>query len=146
MDRDGAAYVDFLASHSAVSVAPMGVVGYCFTGAFSLRIAAVRPDRIASAAAFHGARVIRDDATSPHRVLPRVKARLYFGHARDDQGMPADAIRNFESALEAWGGRYESETYDARHGWTVPDSQVYNAAEAERAYAKLRALFAATVR
>ena len=46
------------------------------------------------------------------------------------------------SALAAWGGRYESETYDARHGWTVPDSAVYNEAEAERAYAKLRALFA----
>jgi carboxymethylenebutenolidase len=145
MDRDGSAYVDFLASHPAVSGAPMGVVGYCFTGAFSLRIAGVRPDRIAAAASFHGARLIRDDATSPHLVLPRVKARLYFGHARDDQGMPADAISKFESALGAWGGRYESETYDARHGWTAPDSPVFNAAEAERAHAKLRALYAATL-
>jgi carboxymethylenebutenolidase len=145
MDRDGASYVDFLASHPSVSGQRMGVVGYCFTGAFALRVAAVRPERIAAAASFHGGRLFRDDATSPHLVLPRVKARLYFGHARDDQGMPADAIQKLESALEGWGGRYESETYDARHGWTVPDSPVYNAAEAERAYAKLRELFAATL-
>jgi carboxymethylenebutenolidase len=145
MERDGAAYVDFLAEHESVRGGAMGVVGYCFTGAFALRTAAVRPERIAAAAAFHGGGLYRDDPASPHVVLPRVKARLYFGHARDDRGMPAEAIRKLEDALDGWGGEYESETYDARHGWTVPDSAAYDEAQAERAFGKLRALFAATL-
>jgi carboxymethylenebutenolidase len=147
MDRDAAAYVDFLASHPSVGGSKMGVVGYCFTGAMAVRTAAVRPDRIAAAASFHGGRLVRDDASSPHLLLPRVKARLYFGHARDDPSMPAEAIRKLEEALRAQGGKFESEIYDARHGWTVPDSQAYDdQREAERAYVKLRELFAATLR
>jgi len=124
----------------------MGVVGYCFTGGFALRTAAARPDRIAAAASFHGGGLFKDGPASPHLVLPRVTARLYFGHARDDRGMPAEAIASLERALGEWGGSYESEIYDALHGWTVPDSAAYNEPEAERAFAKLRALFAATLR
>jgi carboxymethylenebutenolidase len=142
MERDGSAYVDFLAARPEVSGGPMGVVGFCFTGAFALRVAAARPDRIGAAASFHGGGLLKDDPASPHLVLPRVGARLYFGHARDDRGMPAEAIRKLEEALSAWGGRFESETYDALHGWTVPDSAAYDAGEAERAFGELRALFA----
>jgi carboxymethylenebutenolidase len=140
MQRDGKAYAEFLGRDT------LGVVGHCFTGAFALRIAAALPDRIAAAASFHGGRLYVDDPASPHLVLPRVKARLYFGHARDDRSMPAEAIHEFEEALAAWGGDYESETYNALHGWTVPDSAAYNEPEAERAFAKLRELLAATLR
>jgi carboxymethylenebutenolidase len=52
-----------------------------------------------------------------------------------------------DAALAAWGGRYESETYDgAHHGWTVPDNPVYNQPQAERAFRKLTALLAETLR
>ena len=81
MVQDGAAYVDFLAAQPPVGRGPMGVVGFCFAGQFALRTAAARPDRIAAAASFHGGRLVTDDDQSPHLVLPRVKARLYFGHA-----------------------------------------------------------------
>lgn len=139
MERDGSAYVDFAGGDR------VAIVGYCFTGAFALRTAAAKPNRVAAAASFHGGRLYTDDPHSPHLSLPRVKARLYFGHAKDDRSMPAEAIRNFEEALAAWGGRYESETYDALHGWTVPDSRAYDEAEAERAFGKLRGLLAATL-
>jgi carboxymethylenebutenolidase len=145
MERDGSAYVDYLASRPEVSDGPMGVAGFCFTGAFALRMAAARPDRIAAAASFHGGGLFKEGAASPHVVLPRVAARLYVGHARDDRGMPAEAIAQFEQALAKWGGRGESETYDALHGWTVPDSAAYDEPEAERAFAKLRTLFAETL-
>lgn len=145
MERDGSAYVDFLDTQAGVSEGPMGVVGFCFTGSFAMRIAAARPDRIAAAASFHGGSLVRDDDTSPHRILPRIRARLLFGHAHEDRSMPAESIATFEEALAAWGGRYESDTFRARHGWTVPDSAAYDEAEAERAYAKLRALFDSTL-
>ena len=98
---------------------------------------------IAAAASFHGGGLYAEgDPRSPHLVLPRVRARLYFGHARDDRSMPAEAITKFEAALAAWGGAYGSETYDARHGWTVPDSGAYDQPEAERAFERLMQLFA----
>jgi carboxymethylenebutenolidase len=137
MARDGSAYVDFLAAQPFVSTGPMGVIGFCFAGQFALRVAAARPDRIAAAESFHGGGLYKDDETSPHRVLPRVKARLYFGHASNDQGMPAEAIEKFEDALAKWGGKYESETYDARHGWMIPGGRVYDAKESERGFSKL---------
>ena len=76
-------------------------------------------------------------------MLPRIKARLYFGHATKDRSMPQEAIENFDRALAAWGGKYQSEVYEgAFHGWTVADAPVDNQPEAERAYEKLTELFA----
>jgi carboxymethylenebutenolidase len=146
MERDALAYLDFLCRRTEVK-GRLGVVGYCLTGKMAMRTAAVAPDRIAAAAAFHGGGLYTDDSASPHHLLPRIKARLYFGHAMNDNAMPADAITKFETALTAWGGTYESETYPALHGWTVPDDKlkVYDAAQAERHYIKLRGLYGETL-
>jgi carboxymethylenebutenolidase len=147
MERDAGDYVDFLSAQGAVNEGPVGVVGYCLTGAMALRTAAVRPDKVAAAASFHGGRLYTDAPASPHLALARVKARLYFGHAIEDRGMPAEAIEKLDRALEAWGGRYESEVYEgAYHGWTVPDSAVYNQRQAERAYSKLTELLVSTLK
>jgi carboxymethylenebutenolidase len=145
-EQDAAAYVDFVASQPQVRDGAMGVVGHCFTGGMALRTAAVRPERIAAAASFHGGGLWSEAPTSPHLLLPRIQARLYFGHAVEDSSMPAAAVEHLESALAAWGGRYESETYEgAHHGWTSEDSPVYDAPQAERAFAKLAELLAATL-
>ena len=146
MERDASDYVEFLATQDAVSGGAMGVVGHCFTGPMAMRVAAARPDRIAAAASFHGVRLFTDAPTSPHLVLPRIKARLYFAHAVNDNTMPEEAIEKLDRALDAWGGEYESEVYeDAYHGWTAPDSPVHNEAQAERAFKKLTELFAETL-
>jgi len=146
MDNDLAAYVDFLAANEHVSNGSMGVVGYCFSGKMALRAAAVRPGKIAAAASFHGGGLYTDGPTSPHLVLPKIRARLYFGHAINDRSMPQEAIEKLNQALESWGGKFKSEVYpDAIHGWTVPDSHAYNPQQAERAFAKLTELFAGTL-
>jgi len=109
----------------------------------ALRTAAARPDRIKAAASFHGGGLATDAPTSPHLLLPRIEARLYFGHAVEDRGMPPEAIERLDQALAGWGSRWESEIYDgARHGWTVPDSPVFNGPQAERAFARLTGLLA----
>lgn len=146
MVRDGRAYVDFLAQQHGVKNGAMGVVGYCFTGAMAVRFAASQPEKFGGAASFHGGRLYTDDPTSPHTLLPLIKARLYFGHAIEDRSMPKEAIEKFERALASWGGKYESETYaGAHHGWTVPDSPAYNQPQAERAFEKLTTLLTATL-
>jgi carboxymethylenebutenolidase len=47
-----------------------------------------------------------------------------------------------KAALAAAGRPHKVEVYQgAAHGWTVPDSQVYDEAAAERAWADLLALY-----
>jgi len=144
---DAANYVDVLVRHDAVLPGSrFGVVGYCYTGAFALRVAAACPGRIAAAASFHGGSLVTDSSTSPHLLLPRIHAQLYFGHAVNDRSMPEEAIRTLDAALEKWGGKYRSETYEgAYHSWTASDSPLYNAPQAERAFSKLTELLAATL-
>jgi len=145
-EKDATAYVDFMGLQPVVGAGPMGVVGYCFSGALALRMAAMEPARIGAAASFHGGRLVTDDASSPHLLLERIHGRLYFGHAEEDRSMPKEAIAKLNAALEAWGGRYESEVYQgAHHGWTVPDLPSYNSEEAQRAFEKLKELFARTL-
>jgi len=145
MERDGSTYVDYLAKQESVTGAPFGAIGTCFTGAMALRTAAAGPDKIAAVVSFHGGRLYTDEPSSPHLILPRVKARLFFAHATNDHSISAEAIAKFEQALAAWGGKYESRTYGASHGWTVPGSPVYNEREAEAAFAKMMELFSATI-
>ncbi|HEY1709260.1 MAG TPA: dienelactone hydrolase family protein [Rhizomicrobium sp.] len=146
MDADGHAYVDSLLARPEVSGSEVGVIGYCFTGAMAMRIAAAEPDKVAAAASFHGGGLYTDQPESPHRLLPKIKARLYFGHAIEDRSMPEDAIKKLDEALAAWGGRWESETYPgAHHGWTVPGGPVYQESGSNRHFQKLEELFKATL-
>ena len=147
IETDASVYIDFLDRQASVDpTRKLGVVGHCFTGAVAMRVAAARPDRVAVAASFHGGRLFTDGPASPHLVLPRIKAELYFGHAVSDRTMPQDAIQKLESALEAWGGKYQSEVYPgAYHSWTVADSPVYNQTQSERAFSKLSQLLASTL-
>jgi carboxymethylenebutenolidase len=141
-ERDAGSYVDFVAHQQSMS-GPFGVIGLCVAGALMLRMAAARPDQIAAGASFHGGKLYTDEPISPHLLLPKIKARLYFGHAAQDNSMPPSSIDNFNRALQAWGGMYESEIYDGtRHGWTVTDSPAYNPPQAEHAFNALRGWFA----
>jgi len=137
MERDLSTYVDFLAKQPSVSGKAFGAVGFCFSGQMALRAAAVRSDQIAAAASFHGGGLYTDAPSSPHTLLPRIKADLYFGHGIEDRSMPKEAIQKLDRALAVWGGNYDSETYEAHHGWTVPDNPAYNELQAERAYKTL---------
>ena len=142
IDADARAWCAGVAGLEGVEPGPIGVVGYCFTGAYALRTAAARPDRVAAAASFHGGRLVTDGDDSPHRALPRVTARLYFGHAENDSSMPAADISTLDAALADWGGEFTSVVYEgARHGWTVPDAPSYREDAARSAFAALTGLF-----
>ncbi|HYK36947.1 dienelactone hydrolase family protein [Alloacidobacterium sp.] len=143
IDADAAAYIDFLTSQPTTKPGGIGVVGFCIGGLLAFRAAASRPDKAAVAVSFHGGGLYKaNDPKSAHLGLPKIKARLYFGHAVEDNSMNAEAIAELEKALQAWRGRYESEVYEgAHHGWTMPDNSAYNQRQAERALAKLMSVF-----
>lgn len=147
MESDGRAYVDFLLAQKGVKQGKVGVVGHCFTGQMALRIAAAEPDRVAAAASLHGGFLVTDKPDSPHRQIPRVKARLYFAHAVEDASATPEQVATLEAALRDWRGAFQSETYEgALHGWTVPGRPIYNELQAERAFEKLVELFDATLK
>jgi carboxymethylenebutenolidase len=158
MVSDGLAYVDFLLAQKGVKPGSasaragaqsnkVGVVGYCFSGQMALRMAAADPERVAAAASFHGGFLVTDKPDSPHRQIPKVKARLYFGHAVEDASATPQQVATLEEALRNWHGAFQSEVYEgAKHGWTVPDQAVYNELQAERAFEKLVELFDATLK
>ena len=146
MMSDGKAYVDFLLKQEGVTAGKVGAVGYCFTGQMAILTAAAAPAQVAAAASFHGGFLVVDDALSVHKQLAPIKARLYFGHAVDDNTATPEQVATLEAALRDWHGAFESEFYaGAEHGWTVPGRDVYNELQAERAFEKLVELFEATL-
>jgi carboxymethylenebutenolidase len=142
-ERDAAAYVAFLDAQPQVDRArKAGVQGYCMGGALTFRTAAALPERIGGAASFHGGGLVTDKPDSPHRLVPKMHARVYVGVAANDDQRQPDAKDQLREAFAAAKVPAEVEVYPARHGWCVPDTgAVYSAPDAERAWGKLLALY-----
>ncbi len=151
-EKDAAAYVAFLDAQKEVNTAKkIGTQGYCMGGALVMRTAAAVPDRIGAGASFHGGGLVTDKHDSPHLLAPKIKARMYFGIASNDDAKQPDAKDKLRAAFAAAMVRAEIEVYPALHGWCVPDmpfrdgAPIYNRVEAERAWGKLVALYRAAL-
>ena len=84
-ERDAAAYVAFLDSQPQVNQKKkIGTHGYCLGGPYIMRTAAALPERVGAGASFHGGFLATDKPNSPHLLAPKIKARLYFAIAADD--------------------------------------------------------------
>lgn len=121
----------------------IGTHGYCLGGPFVMKTAAAVPDRVGAGASFHGGFLVTDKPDSPHLLAPKIRARLYFAVASDDDEREPEVKDRLREALVAARVRAEIEVYPyARHGWCVPDSKAAdNQQDAERAWAKLVALY-----
>ncbi|MCK9541692.1 MAG: dienelactone hydrolase family protein [Novosphingobium sp.] len=139
---DAAAFVAFLDGQDAVDKARgVGACGYCMGGPFAVRTAVAVPNRVKAAASFHGAWLVGPEPHSPVNLLDRTQASFLFAIGRnDDEKAPGDKTALKQAADKA-GRLAEVEVYPADHGWCVPDSPVYDAAQADRAWGRLLALF-----
>jgi carboxymethylenebutenolidase len=141
--RDTAAFIAYLDTRGDVAGKKVGTVGFCLGGGMALAAAAYYPDRIAAAASFHGGNLATDEPTSPHLLLPKVKAELYIAIADNDRSYPPEMDERFQTALRAAGVRSKSELYPGKaHGWMKPDLPVYDGTAAERGWNELLALYA----
>lgn len=142
---DTAAFLDFLDQQPDAKSGPIGTTGYCMGGRFSLAAAGRFPDRIAASASFHGGNLANNDADSPHRLAPNMKARVFVAGATDDKGFPDAMKQRLETALDEAGVTHRVETWPAKHGWTFRDTPAYDQTCAERHLRTLKELFDATL-
>ena len=141
--RDAQAFVSFLDSQPSVDPnRKMGTMGYCMGGPITMRTAAAVPDRIGAAASFHGGGLVTDQPDSPHLLVPQMQAHYLFAIAANDDENQPEAKDVLREAFAEAGLPAEVEVYEgALHGWCPPDSQVYDEAQAERAWSRLLVLF-----
>lgn len=139
--RDTAAFLDALTSEGVAG--PIGTVGYCMGGARALNAAATYPERIASAASFHGGNLAGDAPDSPHWQAARIKARVYVGTAGVDRSFPPEQSAKLAEALRYAEVDHIIENYvGMQHGWCVPDHGVFDPEGAERHWRRLETLLA----
>lgn len=137
-DRDIRAAMAFLDAQPQTDKArKAGAQGYCMGGRATFRTAVLFPDRIGGAGSFHGGGLATANPDSPHLWIPDMKAELLVAVARNDDQRDPAAKATVKAAMEAAGRPGTVEVYAGDHGWCVPGSEVYNEAEAERAWAAL---------
>jgi carboxymethylenebutenolidase len=110
-------------------------------GPFTVATAAAVPARVKAAASFHGGGLVTDKPDSPHRQIKATQASFLFAIAQNDDAKQPEAKTALREAAEEAGRPAEIEVYPADHGWSVPDSPVYDRDQAEKAWARLLALY-----
>ena len=140
---DAKAFIGWLDQQSSVAKnRKIGTQGYCMGGPIAFRTSAAVPDRVGAVASFHGGGLVTDMPNSPHLQASKTKAQFLIAiAANDDMRSPKekDVLKEtFASAkLPA-----EIEVYTgSAHGWCPPDSMVYSEPLAEKAWARLLALY-----
>jgi len=142
VDRDAAAYLEFLAAQPDVKEGPGGVTGYCMGGRLAVRTAVAFPERVAAVASFHAGRLVTDGADSLHRQITGARTEYYFAHAEHDPSMTPEHVTALNGALEAVGVPFKSEVYEGtQHGFTMSDSDIYDPVSLERHWRNLLELF-----
>ena len=140
---DAKAFIGWLDTQSSVGKnRKMGTQGYCMGGPMAFRTAAAMPDRVGAVGSFHGGGLVTKMPNSPHLQAAKTKAQFLVAiAASDDEKAPTDkdvmketfAKANLSAEIEVYTG--------TAHGWCPPDSKVYNEPQAEKAWARLLALY-----
>ncbi|MBG9390607.1 dienelactone hydrolase family protein [Caenimonas aquaedulcis] len=139
---DGKAFVAWLDTRAEVDKArKIGTTGYCMGGPIAVRTATAAPGRVGAVGTFHGAAMVTPAPDSPHRLVGQTKARYLIAVAENDDKRDPEAKVALRAALDAAKLPSEVEVYPAAHGWCPPDSQVYDAAQSERAWARMLETF-----
>ncbi|MBT8077674.1 MAG: dienelactone hydrolase family protein [Gammaproteobacteria bacterium] len=107
----------------------VGTLGWCFGGGWSLNAAMLLPDEIDAAVIYYG------QVTDDEERLRLINAPILGLFGEDDNGIPVESVRSFESALERLRKNFKIEVYPgAQHAFANPSGRNYNAEVAEQAW------------
>jgi carboxymethylenebutenolidase len=139
---DAAALVEWLDEQSAVDTGKkIGTSGYCMGGPYTFRTAASKPERVGAFASLHGGGLVTMDGNSPHLLLPEIKASALIAIAQNDDERTPDVKTELKEAAEEANVEAEIEVYPAQHGWCAIDSAAYDEEQANKAWARMVAIF-----
>jgi carboxymethylenebutenolidase len=140
---DAKAFIAWLdAQQSVAKNRKMGTQGYCMGGPIAFRTAAAVPGRVGAVASFHGGQLVSDAPDSPHALAANSKAQFLVAIAENDDKSAPTVKTTLKETFAKANLPAEIEVYTgAAHGWCPPDSSVYNEPQAEKAWARLLALY-----
>jgi carboxymethylenebutenolidase len=140
---DAKAFIAWLDQQPSVAKnRKIGTQGYCMGGPIAFRTAAAS-DRVGAVASFHGGGLVtpRQGEQAPYQQAIKTKAQYLVAIAENDDARAPKEKDIMKEAFSAAKVPAEIEVYKGAHGWCPPDSQVYSEPEAERAWARLLALY-----
>lgn len=147
-EKDAVAFVAFLDQQKEVNKSKkIGTQGYCMGGPLVVKTCAAVSDRVGAGSSFHGGGLVTDKPDSPHLLASKIKGRMYFGIASNDDMRQPDAKDKLKESFAAAHVPAEIEVYSSKHGWCVADmphdaqGPIYNMTDAEKAWGKLVALY-----
>jgi carboxymethylenebutenolidase len=140
---DAKAFIAWLDTQPSVAKnRKIGTQGYCMGGPIAFRTSSAVPDRVGAVASFHGGGLVTDQPNSPHLQASKTKAQFLICIAQNDDARSPNEKNVLKETFEKAKLPAEIEVYSGAHGWCPPDSQVYNEAQAEKAWTRLLALYA----
>lgn len=143
---DAKAFVAWLDAQAEVDTAKkIGTCGYCMGGPYTVRTAYAVPARVGAAASFHGGGLVGTDADSPVNLLAKTKASFLFAIAQNDDASAPDDKTALAAAAKAAGRPAEVAVYPAQHGWCTIDAPIYDKVQADKAWSRMLALYAASL-
>jgi carboxymethylenebutenolidase len=147
-EKDAMAFVAFLDAQKEVNKSKkIGTQGYCMGGPLVVKTCAAVSNRVGAGGSFHGGGLVTDKPDSPHLLASKIKGRMYFGIASNDDMRQPDAKDKLKESFAAAKVPAEIEVYSSKHGWCVSDmphdaqGPIYNMTDAEKAWSKLVALY-----
>ena len=136
---DCQAFIEFLDKQTrADSHHGIATLGYCMSGVFALWAAQHFPQKVTAIATFHGGGLAKADPDSPHHGIKRSQARALHAIAEKDHEKDPQMAPLLTRAYQEAGLLADIKIYPGtQHGWTPPDSHVYDDVQAEMAWQDL---------
>jgi len=131
--------VDYLTQDGGVDAEHIGVIGFCFGGTYSFALAAADP-RIKAAVPFYGQPLAEEK-------IKNLQCPVLAFYGAHDTAL-ADSLPAFKDAMQNEGKDFTAVMYpDTGHAFfNDTNERMYNAADAQDAWAKTLAFFAKNLR
>ena len=117
-------------------------IGYCMGGRHALAAAAAFPDQVRACLSLHGGNMIFDGDWSCEKLIPRIRAEIFLGFAKDDPSCPEDHKDLLRAALASPGITGRAQDFDALHGWSFPERHCHSPEASAEVWATAEALLA----
>ncbi|XYH95790.1 dienelactone hydrolase family protein [Sorangium sp. So ce1128] len=129
----------FLTTDARVAAPRTGSIGWCFGGAWSLKLALNEPEL--DAAVIYYGRLVTDPAK-----LKAIKTPVLGVFGNQDKGIPPEVVSEFDKALHDAGVEHQVLRYDADHAFANPSGERYDTKAAADAWEHVRKFLAAKLK